>query len=197
MDGSIILLAIVLIMAGCAVFLFLKGTFIRAFATAITAVCSSAVALGFFGILANTLVNLGGGSSLLTRWAEPLCFILLFIVAFAVMQTVVNLLTKRPIDLGLWPERIGRAACGAFLGFTLSRVLFAALIMTFLPSLQTNSLGKYLGYKGINPPKQTQPKQTERSSAKREAGPQKESKKTPKEGKLSDTSKSVLGPDFE
>ena len=193
MTGSIMLLAVVLIMAGCAIYLFQKCTFIKAFAMAIAAVCASAIALGFFTTLANTLVSLSSNSDLLVKWGPLLCFVLLFIVAFAVLQTIIHLLTRQQIDLGLWPERIGRAACGAFLGFTLSRVLFAVLIMSFLPGLQTSTLGKYLGYKGINPPKQTMQKKPDRLSQQRKTSPPKESRTAPQKGKLSDTSKSIVG----
>jgi hypothetical protein len=197
MTGSVVLLAVVLIIVGCAIYLFLKATFVKAFAMAIAAVCASAIALGFFSTLSNSLVGFSDDSELLAQWGPLLCFVLLFIVAFAVLQTIINLLTRQPIDLGFWPERIGRAACGAFLGFTLSRILLAALIMSFLPGLQTSTLGKYLGYKGINPPKQTQQKKTKSSYKKREATPPKASRSTPKGRKLSDTSKSILGPEFE
>jgi len=206
MTGSVVLLAVVLITLGCAIYLFQKVTFVKAFAMAIAAVCASAIALGFFTTLSNSLVGFSSDSELLTQWGPLLCFVLLFIVAFAVLQTIINLLTRRPIDLGFWPEHIGRAACGAFLGFTLSRVLLTALIMSFLPGLQTSTLGKYLGYKGVNPPKQTQQnpsaslrKQEEGDSSykKREATPPKASRRTPERRKLSDTSKSILGPEFE
>jgi len=195
MTGSIIMLAVVLIMVGCAVFLFLKGTFIKAFAMAIAAVCASTVALGFYAVLANTLVSFSSNSDLLTKWGPLLCFVLLFIVVFAVLQTIINLLSRQPIDLGLWPERIGRIACGAFLGFTLSRVLFVVLIMSLLPGLQTSSMGKYLGYKGFNPPKHTQPRQV--GTGQRESSTTEKSKSTSERRKLSDTSRSILGPDFE
>ncbi len=205
MTGSVVLLAVVLITLGCAIYLFLKVTFVKAFAMAIAAVCASAIALGFFSTLSNILVGFSSDSELLAQWGPLLCFVLLFIVAFAVLQTIINLLTRQPIDLGFWPERIGRAACGAFLGFTLSRVLLAALIMSFLPGLQTSTLGKYLGYKGVNPPKQTQqnPPASSRKqevvgrSKKGEATPPKASQRTPERRKLSDTSKSILGPEFE
>jgi len=197
MISSIMLLAIVAIIVGCAIFQYLKSTLVKAFATAIAATCASAVALGFFKVLANTLVSFSGGSSLLEQWGPLLCFVLLFVVAFAILQTIVNQLTRRPIDLGLWPERIGRAASGFFLGFTLSRILFSVLIMTGLLGMQISAPGKYFSYKGIEPPKQTPQKEADKPSRKRESRLPKESKTTPQKEKLSDTSKSILGPGFE
>jgi len=197
MVSSIVLLAVAAIIVGCAIFQYLKSTFVKAFATAIAATCAGAVALGFFKVAAATLVSFSGGSSLLEQRGELLCFVLLFVVAFAILQTIVNQLTRRPIDLGLWPERIGRAASGLFLGFSLSRILFSVLIMTGLLGMQISALGKYFSYKGINPPKQTQQKEADKPSRKRESRPGKESRTTPEKGKLSDTSKSVIGPEFE
>ncbi len=193
MNGSIVMLVVVAIMAGCAIYLFLKSTLIKAFATAIAAVCAAAAALGFFGILASTLVNLSGNMDLLVQWGEPLSFVLLFVVAFAVLQTIVNLLTKHVIDLGFWPERAGRALSGLFLGFTLSRVLCSILIMSFLPGLQTNTFGKYMSYRGINPPKKVEQIKTAQPSEQRKTEQPREQKKE----KLSDTSKSILGPGFD
>jgi hypothetical protein len=197
MIDLIALLVIGLIIVGCAVYLYQKGTFVKAFAMAIAAVCASSIALGFFNILANTLVSFSSNSDLLVKWGPLICFVLLFIVAFAVLQTIINLINRRPIDLGFLPEHIGRAACGAFLGFTLSRVLFAVLIMSSLPGLQTSAMGKYLSYEGINPPKKTQQTKAAKPSDQRESGAKKESKRTPEKKKLSDTSKSILGPEFE
>ena len=197
MSELAVMLVIGVVILGCAVYLYLKCTFIKAFAMAIAAVCAGAVALGFFEILSNTLVGFAGNSEFLVEWGPVLSFAVLFIIAFACQMVAINVLTKRPIDLGFWPEHIGRAACGAFLGFTVSRVITVVLIMSFLPGLQSSSLGKYFSYKGINPPKKIEQKKTESSSQKRDTKTLKETKTTPEKGKLSDTSKSILGPDFE
>ena len=150
MVNSIVLLAILGIIAGCAIFQYLKGSFVKAFAMAIAAVCASAIAIGFFAILAKALVSISGGNDLLEKWGALLCFVLLFVVAFAGLQTLTNFLTTRqPIDLGLWPERIGRVFCGIFLGFVLSRALIIALTMALPDTLQSSTIAKYLGHKGI------------------------------------------------
>lgn len=153
MIGSIVLLAVGAIIIGCVIYQYLKSTFVKAFATAIAAVCASAVALGFFRVLANALVGLGGGSDVLEQWGPLLCFVLLFILAFAGLQTLVIQLTRRPIDLGLWPERIGRVVCGIILGFALSSVLVDSLNTALPDALQSNIVGKYLGHEGIVAPK--------------------------------------------
>jgi len=195
MIGLIVLLAVAAIIVGCAIFLYLKSTFVKAFAMAIAAVCASAVALGLFAVLANILVSLSGGSSMLEQWGELLCYILLFVVAFAILQTIVNLLTRRPINLGQWPERIGRVVCGIFLGFTLSSVLVTLLIMALPDALQSSTLEKYLSHKEIVTQKQKEPAKPKKP-AQPEKFPlrkQKRSKTAGKRDKLSDISKSVVG----
>ncbi|HUS73863.1 MAG TPA: CvpA family protein [Sedimentisphaerales bacterium] len=123
-------LIVVLIVLGCAALLYLKGTLVKAFATLIIAVCASVVAFGYFELLANVFI----GRELLMPWAQPLSFALLFILTFAVLQTAAIQLIRQPVDLGLWPERIGRVVCGIFLGLFLSGLLLTALAMAPIPN---------------------------------------------------------------
>jgi hypothetical protein len=129
-------LLILLIILGCAAYQYFKGTLVKAFATIIIAICSSVVAFGYFEVLANVFVGRRGNSSFsaLVPWAQPLCFALLFIVVFGILQTLATLLTRKPVDLGLLPERIGRVVCGIFLGLILSGLLLTFLVMAPLPN---------------------------------------------------------------
>ena len=129
-------LAVVLIILGCAAYQFFKGTFVRAFATIIIAVCGSIAAFGFFEVLANVFISRGANSRMLSLvpWAQPLSFILLFIIVFGALQAALTFLTRQPVDLGFLPERIGRVVCGIFLGLILSGLLLTALGMAPLPN---------------------------------------------------------------
>lgn len=129
--ASLASLSVVLIILGCAAYQYFKGTFVRAFATIIIAVCAIVAAFGFFEVLANVFINRGADSRFLSLvpWAQTLCFALLFIIVFGMLQTGVMFLTRRPVDLGFLPERIGRVVCGIFLGFLLSGFLLTALGM--------------------------------------------------------------------
>lgn len=131
--ASIVML---LIIAGCAAFQYLKGTIVRAYATIIVALISTIAAFGFFEFLANLLISRSGGGSLvfLAPWAQPLCFVLLFILSFAVLQTGVVQLTQQPVNFGFLPERIGRIVCGIILGFIVSGLLFTCLQMCPIPA---------------------------------------------------------------
>jgi len=127
---------VLIIILGCAVFLYFKGTLVNAIATIIIAICASVIAFSFFEVLANLIISRSGTGSLLSLvpWAQPLCFALLFILAFAVLQTAALLLTRKPVDLGFLPERIGRVVCGIFLGLILSGFLLTALQMAPIPN---------------------------------------------------------------
>ncbi len=128
-------LAIVIIILGCAALQYFKGTFVKAFAMIIIAICASVVAFGYFEILANLIISRGNDGSMLSLvpWAQTLCFILLFVVAFGVLQTAAIFVIRHPVDLGFLPERIGRVVCGIILGFIISGLLLTALQMGPLP----------------------------------------------------------------
>jgi len=127
---------VLLVIAGCVAYQFLKGSLVKAFATIIVAICASAVAFGYFEPMANLLVSRSEDSKYLTLvpWAQPLSFALLFILTFAILQTIASLLTRQHVDLGLLPERIGRIVCGIFLGLLISGILLTALAMAPIPN---------------------------------------------------------------
>jgi len=129
-------LAVVLIILGCVAYQYVKGPLVKAFATIIVAVCASVVAFGYFELLADVFVSRSENSRLdsIVPWAQPLSFVLLFALTFAILQTVVAQLLSKPIDLGILPERIGRVGCGVLLGFILSGLLLTALAMAPIPN---------------------------------------------------------------
>ena len=129
-------LIILLIIAGCVAYQYLKGTLVRAFATIIITICASIVAFGYFETFAGVFVSQRTVTeqSVLASWAQPLCFVLLFVLTFAILQTALIFLTLQPVDLGVLPERIGRVVCGIFLGLILSGNLLTALVIAPLPN---------------------------------------------------------------
>lgn len=128
-------LAVVIIILSCAALQYFYGTFVKAFAMIIIAICSSIVAFGYFEMAANLIISRSSDGSLLSLvpWAQTLCFILLFVVSFGVLQTGAAYLIRQPVDLGFLPERIGRVVCGIILGFIISGLLLTALQMGPLP----------------------------------------------------------------
>ncbi len=129
-------LIVLLIAAGCAAYQFLKGTLLRAFATFIVTICATIISFGFFEVLSGVFIG-GRDSSfkfLPAPWMQTLSFLLLFLFSFALLQTLAQYLTKQPVDLGLWPERIGRAGFGILSGLVLASFLLTAAAMAPLPN---------------------------------------------------------------
>jgi len=124
-------LSVLLIIAGCAAYQYLKGTVVKAFATIIITICASVVAFGYFELLARLLAGYAPSVAL---WAQLLSFVLLLVVVFAILQTAVSQLIRQPIDLGTWPERVGRIGCGAVLGVIVSGLVLTALQIGPLPA---------------------------------------------------------------
>ena len=121
---------VLLIMAGCAAYQFLKGTFLKSFVTFMAALSAGIIAFAFFEPLAGLLIQ----REMLPGWAQPLCLVMLFIVAFAVLQTAAITLTRQPIDFGVKAERAGRIVLGLLLGLVVSGLLLTAAAMTPLSS---------------------------------------------------------------
>jgi hypothetical protein len=124
--ASIVVITIIL---GCAAFQYLKGTLVRSFATLIAVICAAIAAFAYFELVANLFISRGK----LIPWAQSISFVLLFIVAFAILQAVASALTRRGVDFGVMPERVGRVFCGIFTGLVVSGFLLTAAAMTPLP----------------------------------------------------------------
>ena len=129
-------LLIVLVIAGCAAYQYLKGTLVKSFVTIITTICAGIAAFSYFEILANVFISRSANTRYpsMVLLAQPLAFVLLFVLAFAILQTIAAKLIRQEIDLGLLPERIGRVVCGVFLGLMLSGLLLTVLAMAPLPN---------------------------------------------------------------
>lgn len=128
-------LVVLLIVLGCAALQFFKGTFVKALAAIIIAIIAGIVSFAFFEAAANMLISRGDSGSLLSiaPWAQTLCFILIYVVVFALLQTGAMYLLSEPVEFDYLPEHIGRAVCGLLLGFLVSGFLLTALAMGPLP----------------------------------------------------------------
>ncbi|MCK5225780.1 MAG: CvpA family protein [Planctomycetes bacterium] len=125
-------LIVLLIIISCVAYLYLKSTLARSFATTIVAICASIIAFGYFEILSSLLIN-QVQSAFLVPWASSICFLILFVAAFAGLQTVVINLIPDSINFGTIAEKSGRIICGFFLGLTLAGFLLSMLLIAPLP----------------------------------------------------------------
>ena len=125
---SLIMLAII---AGCVALLYLKGTLVMGVSMVLNAMLAGFVALAFCEMLSRLLINY---SPAMAAWALMTCFLLLFVLAFAVFQTVAMQIGKEKIDFGKLAEQIGRVLCGVVLGYVITGQLLVAAAMAPLPA---------------------------------------------------------------
>jgi hypothetical protein len=124
---------VLLIVLGCAVYQYFKGSLVGSLATLMIVVWGSVVSFGYFEFLSRVLFVERGAEDLMP-WAQMLSFVLLFVFTFAIMQTGASRLISKNINLGLWPERVGRVCCGILLGIMLSGLLLTVVAMGPLSS---------------------------------------------------------------
>jgi hypothetical protein len=124
-------LVMLAIMAGCAVFLYLKGTLVQGIAMILNMVIAGFIAFAFFEMLTRLLIRYSPGIAV---WAPLICFLFLLILTFALLQTLAMQLGKEQADLGTLPEQVGRIASGILLGYLTTGYLLVAAAMAPLPS---------------------------------------------------------------
>lgn len=125
---SLLMLAI---MAGCAVYLFLKGTLAQGVGMIFNALIAGFVAFGFYELVTGYLIKYSPGMAV---WAPMICFLLLVILVFAILQAAAMQIDKEKIDFGKLPEQIGRPVAGVILGYLATGYLLVAAAMAPIPS---------------------------------------------------------------
>jgi hypothetical protein len=124
-------LAVLAIMAGCAVFLFLKGTLAQGIMMVLNALIAGFVAFGFYEMLAGYVIKYSPG---ITAWAHLIGFLVLFLLTFAVLQAVAMQINKEKIDFGKLAEQIGRPVAGVVLGYIVTGHLLVGAALAPIPS---------------------------------------------------------------
>lgn len=146
MAGLIVLIFIL----GTAAYLYLKSNLADSLIQIIITLCAAVTAFAWFEALANVLIGKGLNVSAIAPWAQSLSFLLLFIITFVVLRVIAAKLTHEKIDLGLWPERIGRVVCGIFQG-----LLFAGILLTAMALAPLSNKLPYQRFAQSNPDAET------------------------------------------
>jgi hypothetical protein len=129
-------LIVLIFILGSSAYLYLKSDLARSLMQIIITLCAAITAFAWFEALANVFIGRGPRVPAKAAWTQPLSFLILFIVTFAVLRIIAGWLIHEKIDLGLWPERIGRVVCGIFQGLLFAGILLTALAMAPLSNKQ-------------------------------------------------------------
>ena len=140
---------IVLVIVGiCVAYQYLKGTLVKSVATIFTVIIASIVAFGFFELLANLFISRSSSSSpsALVPYAQPLAFVLLFVIAVALFQAIVSVMVKKTVTVEPLSEKIGRVVCGGISG-----LILAGLLVTILGMAPIKDSIPYERFSSFNP----------------------------------------------
>ena len=144
-------LFVVLIVLACAAYTYQKSSLVKSFATLIIVICGCIAAFGYFETAAK-LLNASGSQSWLPAaivpWMQPLCFGLIFVIVFALLQTFLGQLDKKPVSFPLPAERVGRVICGLIMGLFVTGSVLTGLVMAPLPA--NYPYGRFEG-RNVNP----------------------------------------------
>lgn len=127
----IVSLVMLAIMAGCAVLLYLKGTLIQGVSMIFNALLAGIIALAFYEMLSRFLIQYASGVAV---WAHMICFLLLLILVFAILQAAFMQFAKEKGNLGQPAEQVGRIVCGIVLGYIVTGELLLAAAVAPLPA---------------------------------------------------------------
>ncbi len=122
-------LFVILIIAGCSVYFYLKSTLIKSFGSVIIAICSVTASFNYFEVLADVLIK-RVGAGFIANWSQAVSFLLITILSFAILQTIFAKLTEKPLDFGVIPERIVRIVCGFFVGLIATGLLLTVVMLS-------------------------------------------------------------------
>jgi len=124
---AVIIILIVIIVG--ILYQLLQGTLLRSVITIFTAVSAAIIAFGFFEQLAALLISRSKSTSTSVSYWQPISFLLLFIVSFAVLQAVATTIARKSVTVDPLAEKIGKLLCGAVSGFIFAGLLITALDM--------------------------------------------------------------------
>jgi len=121
MATAIIIIVILLTLAH----FYLKCSMMTSFSTMLASIFAMVIAFTYYEKLAELFVSRGYG----VNWAHFGCFVLAFVLGFALMRALADLLVGANIDLGKQVKVASALICGLFTGVIISGSLLVALGM--------------------------------------------------------------------
>jgi len=120
----VMLIVIAIILLSTAYF-YLKSPIIGSCALLISSMVSVIVSFSYYELFANMLINIGRAS----QWAHSICFVLLFILTFALLRIACGYLVGSNITFGVLITRLTAVVCGVLTGTIASGILIITIAM--------------------------------------------------------------------
>lgn len=107
----------------------LQGTLLRSVITIFTTIIAAIIAFSFFEPLAALLISRGSRTSNTAPYWQPMSFLMLFILSYAVLQAVATMLARKSVTVDPLAEKFGKLFFGAVAGFLSAGVLIITMDM--------------------------------------------------------------------
>lgn len=117
------LIIILIVVIGTMAFFYLKCSMMRSFTTLWSSVLSLILAFSYYEIIAELFISRGFGF----QWAHAGAIMIVFLVGFAILWTLSDLLIRIKIDLGPTVAMTAKIICGLLTGFLFSGIALTAL----------------------------------------------------------------------
>ena len=123
-------LAILVIIISTAGHQYLKSTLVKSFLMLVFVLLACVVSFTYFEKLTTVALGYGYGG----QWAQPVIFILLFLLTFAIFVAISEKLIIQNLILGDQIDLAGRVVFGIIIGFVLSGVVLITVAMMPIPT---------------------------------------------------------------
>lgn len=124
---AVIILAIMII-AGI-LYQHIQGTLLRSVISILNAVIAAVIAFSFFELIASLLISRGSSASAALSYWQPMFFLLLSIVSFALLEVAASKLARKSITFDPLTEKIAKPLFGAVSGFIFAGLMIVAVDM--------------------------------------------------------------------
>jgi hypothetical protein len=126
-------LLVVVIILGLAGYQFLKSNLVKSFGLLISAIIANIAAFNYFEVLGKTFANIEFIAGMLGKngtigWLQSAAFLVIYVLVFAILVTVIEKLVSKTVDMGEWPEKIGRVVFGMSGGLVVAGAVIVSLM---------------------------------------------------------------------
>ncbi len=105
---------VIILILGCGALFYFKGTIVNGFASLVSAVGGFILSFNYYEPLGRLLLEKGNNETVLP-WSYTISFLIIFLISFAILESISLYLTKKNTEIGRLSDKIGAAVLGAIL----------------------------------------------------------------------------------